>query len=481
MEINSSGIQEASLGFGKFVVVGLALVLSLPFQPGVAAVNATESAAAQEEKPAQASPFVLPIAKRDSLLNGLQLIVLENRGTGTITARLRINSGALFDLTGKGGLAEVTASMLLRGGGGFSAKSIADSIEQQGLTVKVSAGWDATDIAISGPVDALDGIFDLLGRIVVTPAFDQKALDALKSQRVAGLQNETETAADLLKRKVTEAIFGAHPYSRPARGTAESLAQITRGDLIYFYNKYYLANNAELVVTGDVTAEQVTRFARTKLGAWKKGDKIPPSFRPPDTPVAARILLVDRQGLEPGNAVIGVVGVSRRAGDYLAAMLAADLLAQHTTRLAATLPGASIQVEVDPRLLSGPLFVKIKAPAGDLARLVQACLDELHGMQTGVPGGEPLEAAKARMIAAMGERLRTTDGMVDVMLDIETFGLGRDYLITYAERINGLTPNDIQRAAQAYLRPPASVAAVAGPADKLEAELKKLGAVTVVK
>jgi zinc protease len=469
------------LGFGKFVVLVLALVLSLPFQHATRAATASRSSQVQEPKPAQASPFVLPIAKRDSLLNGLQLIVLENRGTGTVAARLRINSGALFDLAGKGGLAEVTANMLLRGGGGFNAKSIADSIEQQGLTVKVTAGWDATDIAISGPADTLDGIFDLLGRLVVTPAFDQKELDALKSQHLAALKNEAATAAELLKRKATEAVFGSHPYSRPARGTVESVAQITRADLTYFYNKFYLANNAELIVTGDVTAEQVTRYGRTKLGAWKKGEKIPPSFRPPDAPAAARVLILDRQGVEPGHGVIGMVGVSRRAEDYLAAMIAADLLAQAATRLAVLVPGAQVQVEVEPRLLSGPLFVKLKAPTGDLARLAQGCLDEMNRLQTSAPGVEQIEAAKSRLIAAMGERLRTADGIVEVMLDIETFGLGRDYLITYAERINGLTPSDVQRAAQAYLRPQATVAVVAGPADKLEADLKKLGAVTVVK
>jgi len=90
--------------------------------------------------PSQSSPFVLPIVKRDSLLNGLHLITLEQQNTGTVAAHLRINSGGLFDLAGKGGLADLTAGMLLKGCGGLNAKNVADTIEQLGMTVSITTG-----------------------------------------------------------------------------------------------------------------------------------------------------------------------------------------------------------------------------------------------------------------------------------------------------------------------------------------------------
>ena len=81
------------------------LLLSFGFSvPGSAVVS--------KSSPSQSSPFVLPIAKRDSLLNGLQLITLEQQNTGAVAAHLRINSGGIFDLAGKGGLADITAGML---------------------------------------------------------------------------------------------------------------------------------------------------------------------------------------------------------------------------------------------------------------------------------------------------------------------------------------------------------------------------------
>ena len=127
-------VLEVSLLFKKFMALACAsLFLFCPH----ALARASESAFNQSAGTKQVSPFVLPIAKRDSLLNGLQLITMQQQGTGTVTARLRINSGALFDLAGKGGLASLTAEMVLKGGAGLNAKNVSDTAEQFGLTHRV--------------------------------------------------------------------------------------------------------------------------------------------------------------------------------------------------------------------------------------------------------------------------------------------------------------------------------------------------------
>src|SRR5215469_2114582 len=124
--------------------------------------------------------IAIPSVKRDLLLNELQLMVLSQPGTGNVTARLRVNSGAMFDLAGKAGLADLTAGMLLRSAKGLAAKDLSEFLNQQGLTLNVKVGWDSTDITISGPAATLESILDLLGRLVVNPSFGQPELDAFK-------------------------------------------------------------------------------------------------------------------------------------------------------------------------------------------------------------------------------------------------------------------------------------------------------------
>lgn len=444
-------------------------------------VRADYSAPATDTRPQQTSPFVVPVVKRDSLLNGLQMITLEQPGTGSVSAHLRVNSGSLFDLAGKGGLGDITAGMLLRGAGGLTAKSMADTVDQLGLTVKVTAGWDSTDVVVNGPADSLEGIFDLLGKLVISPTFDQKELDALKASQSAALAAEEHDDSTVVRRKALEILFGAYPFGRPARGTPETLKQITRQDVLYFHNRFYLANNAEMLVSGDAAADQVTRLARSKLGAWKKGEKVLPTFKAPELPAARRIVILDRSEERPARAAFAQIGVSRRADDYLATQVMADVLSRQISNLTAVHSATRIETDLETRLVAGPLIVNVTASPVDLSGASDVITDTMTRMIANLPSAESVDAAKSKLIAAMAERLKTADGTVEMILDIEMYGLGRDYLISFADRVNAISPVDVQRAAQAHLKPQSLVIVIAGPASRLESHFKKLGNITVQK
>jgi zinc protease len=421
----------------------------------------------------QSSGITYPIVKRDSLLNGLQFITLEKPGTGTVSLRVRVGSGALFDLAGKGGLAYVTAGMLLKGGGGLTGKNVEDTVEQAGLTISINVNWDATDIEISGPVDALDTMFDLLGRLVITPTFDQKEFESLIAQRTTALKAENTSETDILQRKASEMVFGSHPFGRPVHGTAESLKQISKQDLLYYHKKFYLANNAFLIVSGDVTAEAVTKLSRSKLGAWKKGDKVPPAFRPPEVYTARRIVVIDKPDVTASQAIIGQVGISRRAQDYFAAIVLSEILRAGLTKQQAD----NVSMEFEPRIVDGTLFIRLKPANSNLIASLEQAQGLLSTLQTTPPSTEQVEAAKALIISRYAERMKSNPA--DILFDVELYGLGRDYLITYADRVNLITPADVQQVAQKYLKPQAVAIVIAGNAKALEGDLKKLGNVTI--
>jgi predicted Zn-dependent peptidase len=105
----------------------------------------------------------------------------------------------------------------------------------------------------------------------------------------------------------------------------------------------------------------------------------------------------------------------------------------------------------------------------------------MYSLQSSLPTLDQVEAAKSKTISAFAERLQTPDGVSQIVLDIESYGLGRDYMITFADRINAVTPADVQRAAQNNLRPQSVAVAVAAPASCCEDGLKKLGSVTVLR
>ncbi len=431
---------------------------------------------AQSEGAGHVSPFVLPIVKRDSLLNGLQLIMLEQPGTGRVSTHLRIGSGAMFDLAGKGGLADLTARMLLRGSSGLAATGLAELVETLGLTITLTAGWDSTDLKISGPASELETIIDLIGRLVTSPTFDQKELDALKSSRLEEIKRLASEDKETVREAAIQNVYGTHPYGRPWRGTAVSIPAITRPDLAYFHNRFYLANSSQLVIAGDATLDQVTKLARSKLGPWKKGERVPATFRPPDSSQGRRLVLINRADSSVGIAAIAQIGYSRRADDYYAAAVLTEFL-----RETIKAPSAVIEIEAHPRVLAGPFVINVSAPQEQIAAIVQNVLDEIGRLQSGSLPQDRIEAAKAGLITKMAGRLQTKEGTAEVILDIELYELGRDYLINYATRVNAVTAADLQRAVQAYLRPQSVAIVVAAPEEKVKESLKRLGPVSVMK
>jgi zinc protease len=136
---------------------------------------------------------------------------------------------------------------------------------------------------------------------------------------------------------------------------------------------------------------------------------------------------------------------------------------------------------MDGRYLAGPLLVNIKSSQAAMAPAIESTLAMMARLQSGLPPPEQVESAKNRLITSFTERLRTTEGAADVILDIELYGLGRDYMINYADRVRAVTPADVLQAAKTYLKPQAVAIVVRGPASQLEAPLKKLGAVTVMR
>jgi predicted Zn-dependent peptidase len=421
-----------------------------------------------------AQTVVLPILKRDSLLNGLQIVLMETQGVGKVTARLRINSGAMFDLAGKGGLADITAGMLLAGGGGYNAKNIQDTVEQSGMRINITTNWDSTDITMSGPPDTLSTIFDLLGRIIVTPTFDQKEFDALKARRISEIKSQSSDASELVFARAMETVYGSHPYGRPMRGTAESVEKITQPDLTYFHKRFYLANNSTLVIAGEATLDQITPLARAKLGAWKKGEKVPATFRPNDPPTARKVVIVDRPDVSNSTAAIAQTGISRRANDYFAALIMREVLSKQISGQ------GSAQIGMDARVLQGPLWVTLQSPKSEIDKQINSVLDSMSQFKSAQPAAEAVERAKSDIISEFAKKMSTPEGAAGVILDIELYGLGRDYLVTFADRVNAVTLADIQKAAQTYLKPQTAAVIVAGPAKELDATLKNLGTVTVM-
>ena len=424
---------------------------------------------------------IIPTPKRDSLLNGLQVIMVEQPANGAFLAILRINSGAMFDRVGKGGLSELTAAIVIGGEMNPAANSILDSLDQLGIRLSYKIGWDSVDITFRGPADSLDVALEMVGKLLINPSFDQKNLTALKTSRIAALKSKTPDDSEIVFRKGMEVIYGAHPYGHPVPGTIDSLSQINISDVISQYQRFYIANNSEIFIMGDVSAEVVMQSTRTRLGAWKKGEVVQATFRPPDLPANRQVFIIDRPNADKANTIVLQALASRRSSDFYSVNMMSRILDILNKKAALSTGGGSrITTSFSSRYIGGPLAIEATSQAEDIAGITDSILASFEALKSGQYSPDYLIDAKREVLAEFESKFKTDEGLAQSFLDIELYGLGRDYILIYPQWIEAITLDNISKAAQKYLKPLSVVIVITGPADKIKTQMKKFGTVNVI-
>ena len=168
-----------------------------------------------------------------------------------------------------------------------------------------------------------DPALRILADVVLHPAFKQEEIDRLRHQRLDYLRVAMQQPGSLARFVTERVVFGAGPYGQAVNGTLETLPAIGREQIVEFYRRHYLPQEAVFVLAGDVTLEQGRDFAQKLFGAWKNGEP-----GPDDTGHAAkadwkpRDVVVDMP--EAGQAAVTAArpAITRTSPEYYAALVA---------------------------------------------------------------------------------------------------------------------------------------------------------------
>ena len=145
------------------------------------------------------------------------------------------------------------------------------------------------------------------------------------SQALSSLQVGYDDPDYLANLVFDRLVFGFHPYGRPNEGTPESIARITRDDLVAFHRTWFVPNNALLAIVGDLTADEAFAAAEKAFGRWARRDV--PAVKPIDPPPPTRrVVVIDRPGSAQTEIRVGHLGVPRTHPDFVPLDLAIRIL-----------------------------------------------------------------------------------------------------------------------------------------------------------
>jgi zinc protease len=405
-----------------------------------------------------------PEPEREQLLNGLRLLFWPKPGSADVILKLRINSGAAFDLAGKSGQMALLGDLL------FPDPATIDFFtDEMGGKLSVSVTYDSTTITMVGKVSEFEQIVEVLRNGLLATQLSPEVVTRMREARIKSLRDLSIAPAEIADRAIAVRLFGDFPYGRPAAGSPEDVARIDRADLMQARDRFLNSNNATLAIIGGVTKPRAMKTLRQLLGPWRKSEQIvPTTFRQP-TPPDPRTLIVN----VPGPSVevrLAVRGVSRTDPDFYAAEILARV-AQH--RWQGTTPELAKQplfVRSDAYVLPGAFVMGTVVNSQSTVDTLANARKVIDSLTTTPATAAELERAKTEVIDEVSAVLSKPELFPEPWLDTDTYHLSE--VQDQIALLRSVTASDIQRVANRVFKTTSVATLVAGETLQLKAALQ---------
>lgn len=219
--------------------------------------------------PAQPRPAAVTI-RRDSLPNGMQVIVVENHSVALATAHVVFRGGAMTQTAELQGVPHLFEHMLFKSYRGTDDSGFDRDASLSKAAYNGATGDESVSYTMWLPSDKLGECVQMLADLVRDPQFRD---DDLQTERFV-VRNEMQRAQSnpeyLLAVAVSQGLWGSWYPRKNTIGNDLSLFDVNPSSLKQLYQRWYVPNNAALIVTGDVQAEKVFGEARKHFGRWKR-------------------------------------------------------------------------------------------------------------------------------------------------------------------------------------------------------------------
>jgi zinc protease len=408
--------------------------------------------------PGPAPTLTVPTPSLQTLDNGLQVVSVRRAGLPLVTAQLLVRSGGERDPQALAGLADLTAQLLAKGADGKTAPQIAAEAEALGGSLDAAAGWDESAVGITVTTPKLPQALALLSDVVRRPDFSAEELKRARTQAIDDLRLELSQPTALARLVASRVVFGEGAYGHSRAGTPASLARIDRKDVQALHAGLYRPDNAVLVFTGDIAPAQALALAQASFGDWKAPATPLPAAPSGDAAnTLPALLAIDQHGAGQAGVVAAHQVPPRNDADfYIGTVANAVLGGSYSARLNEEIRikrglsyGASSAL--DPRRDTGLWLASAQTKNPSAAQVVDLILGEFDRLGTTPLGAGELAARKATLIGSYGRSLETTAGLAARVGDLAVYGIDLADIGRYIQRVQAVTPAQIQAYAKAHL------------------------------
>lgn len=423
--------------------------------------------------------------QRDTLSNGMEIIVAERHAVPVVNFQLLLDAGYASDQFAVPGTSSMAMAMLDEGTKKRSANDISLEVSRLGSNLGAGSSLDSSFVYINSLTDKVDDSLNIFADVILNPAFPQQELDRLKKMRLAQIQREKVTPVPLALRVLPELLYGeGHAYATPltGSGTEESLEKLDRDLLMEYHQTWFKPNNGTMIVVGDTTLEEIKPKLEKYFGGWRQGEI--PEKNIPSVNVAEKetIYLINRPESQQSLVIAGhiippmnnpnemaIQGMNRVLGGDFSARINMNLREDKHWAYGAY----SFIIDAKAQRLFGA-YAQVQSDK--TAESMQELRREIADIQTTKPPTEKeLNTVHDSLVLSLPGRWETASAVNAAITDIEQYGLDDNYWNEYADEVKSLTLQDLRNAADSTLHPDKLVWVVVGDRKLIEPEIRKLG------
>jgi len=207
-----------------------------------------------------------------TLSNGMQVVVIANRRAPIVAHMVWYKVGAADEPPGKSGIAHFFEHLMFKGTETVAPGQFSKIVARNGGSDNAFTTQDYTAYFQKVARDKLDLVMklesDRMANLTLTDAEVLPERDVVLEERRSRTDNDPSAQ---LYEAVQAALYLNHPYRIPTIGWKHEIEKLTTDDALAFYRRYYVPNNAILIVAGDVTAKELRPLAEKYYGQIRRG------------------------------------------------------------------------------------------------------------------------------------------------------------------------------------------------------------------
>ena len=381
-------------------------------------------------------------------VNGLKVLVKRREGSQTVAIQLYIRGGAGNITTANAGVEAFMLNVASEASTGFPRDRMRKELARMGTVLGESVSYDYSALAMTATRANFDRSWDIFTDVALRPAFTKEDVDLVKSRLVASLSDDTDEPDTYLQRLQEKVAYAGHPYLNRPEGTAESIRRLTADDLRAYHQRTMQTSQLLLVIVGDLDATMLKARITATFGKLPRG-----TYTPPATPAltfnASTVDITSRE--LPTNYIQGLFSApSITSPDIYPMYVASSLLRDRVFE----------EVRVKRNLSYAPdAFLRTQAAniggiyvtAVDANQAVRVMLNEMTRLQREPIGKDDITAVIAQFLTTyyIGQETNAAQGAG--LAQYELIGGGWRNSLQFLEKLQAVTPAEVQRVAQKYM------------------------------